>query len=686
MDSTAQVAEEDRSSIQSRTKWGSKLQFLLSVLGMSVGFGNIWRFPYVCMKNGGGAFLIPYVLAVLFMGIPLYFLELSLGQFTGKSFKDVWSYCPVVQGIGIGFQMTLVFFTCFYVMLFAWTLYYLYYSFYNPLPWSTCDNEWNTPYCFSATEMELTNFINLHKNGTEDNSHHQFINACHNTSNIRTTYPETSKITAVNHLCNLSSFINENTLSTLNASQVHIWHGHSAAEEFWQYKILDISSGLDNIGSINGNVVVCMAVSWALVCLCVSKGIRTSGKVVYVTATLPYLLLSILLVHTLTLPGSVDGVMFFVRPDFSSLTNIQVWLDAGIQVFFSFALGGGVIITLSSFNTFYNDCLRDAYILTIASEATSVFGGFIIFSAFGFMAHQANVPITEVAKSGPGLGFVAYPLAVSQMPLSNVWAVLFFMTMVTLGLDSMFGLVEAEFDYFEACFSFMKKRQTISRIVLSSICVLISLPFCTQGGVYLFQLADWYVYAFAPMFFTLIECITVAWIYGAERFSADVELMIGRRVPGYIKFCWRFLSPLLLVVMMTAVFVSYVPPTYGKYVYPEWVSGAGWIYATLPVLPFIAVGLKVVYESPGKTAFQKLRRSTNPTPDWKPAENEVDYRVILSEEQGNFRQRLLANLGCFSRLQQWQAFQDGRYLKILSTMLKFRYPPFHLNILRDILP
>ncbi|XP_060075943.1 sodium- and chloride-dependent GABA transporter 1-like [Ylistrum balloti] len=651
MDQTSLTAAEHHGSFPNRTKWNSKLQFLLSVLGMIVGFGNIWRFPYVCMKNGGGAFLIPYIFALFFMGIPLYFLELSLGQFTGRSFKDVWSYCPVVQGLGIGFQTVLVFFTCYYVMLFAWTLYYLYYSFYNPLPWSTCDNEWNTPYCFSTMEMVSTNFtkdFNIHKNSTNNKSGFRFINASHSISNISAIHHDMLSINVTNQY--LLPYDNGSATSTINTSNIHPRYGHSAEEEFWQYsryKILDISSGLDNIGSINGNVVVCMAVSWALVCLCVSKGIRTSGKVVYVTATVPYLLLTILLVHSLTLPGSFDGIVFFIRPDFNSLTNIQVWLDAGIQVFFSLGLGGGVLITLSSYNKFYNNCLRDAFILTLANQATSVFGGFVIFSALGFMAHQANLPITEVSKSGPGLGFVAYPMAVSQMPVSNVWAVLFFTTMVTLGLDTMFGLIEAEFDFFEDCFPFLKKRQTISRIALSSICVLLSLPFCTQGGVFLFQLADWYIYTFAPMFFTSIECITVAWVYGAERFSTDVELMIGRRVPGYIKFCWCSLSPLVLFVVMMAGFVSYVPPTYGDYVYPDWVSGAGWTYAILPALPFIAVGIKVIFDSPGETLFQKLRQSTNPTPDWQPAENKVDYRVILCEKQGNFRQRFLANLGCF---------------------------------------
>lgn len=82
-----------------RAQWGNGLEFLMSCIAMSVGLGNIWRFPFTAYENGGGAFLIPYIIVLLIIGRPLYYMEMSLGQFSSRgNVKMFESFTPAIKG------------------------------------------------------------------------------------------------------------------------------------------------------------------------------------------------------------------------------------------------------------------------------------------------------------------------------------------------------------------------------------------------------------------------------------------------------------------------------------------------------------------------------------------------------------------------------------------------------------
>lgn len=71
----------------------------MSCIAMSVGLGNVWRFPFTALENGGGAFLIPYLIVLAIIGRPLYYLEMILGQFSSRSSVKVFDLAPALRGL-----------------------------------------------------------------------------------------------------------------------------------------------------------------------------------------------------------------------------------------------------------------------------------------------------------------------------------------------------------------------------------------------------------------------------------------------------------------------------------------------------------------------------------------------------------------------------------------------------------
>ncbi|KAG7247759.1 hypothetical protein CRUP_001009, partial [Coryphaenoides rupestris] len=140
-----------------------------------------------------------------------------------------------------------------------------------------------------------------------------------------------------------------------------------------------LSPGLHQLGSVSWQLALCLLFIFTIVYFSIWKGVKTSGKVVWVTATFPYLVLLVLLVRGATLPGAWRGVIFYLKPDWGKLLSTTVWVDAAAQIFFS--LGPGDALLTSSVN-----CL------------TSFLSGFVIFTVLGYMAEMRQQDVSTVAK------------------------------------------------------------------------------------------------------------------------------------------------------------------------------------------------------------------------------------------------------------------------------------------------
>merc|ERR1719507_2891068 len=179
----------------------------------------------------------------------------------------------------------------------------------------------------------------------------------------------------------------------------------------------------------------CLVLAWLCVYGIIAKGLHSSGKIIWFTALFPYFVMAILLGRALTLPGAFDGLWYYVHVDWSKLMDGETWIDGATQIFFAYSVGMGALPALGSYNKFHHNCFKDAIITCVVNTLTCLLAGVLVFSILGYMAHVQETTIENVVNSGPGLVFLTYPDLVLKLPLSVMWAFIFFAMLLVLGID-----------------------------------------------------------------------------------------------------------------------------------------------------------------------------------------------------------------------------------------------------------
>uniref|UniRef100_H2ZHX1 Transporter n=1 Tax=Ciona savignyi TaxID=51511 RepID=H2ZHX1_CIOSA len=234
------------------------------------------------------------------------------------------------------------------------------------------------------------------------------------------------------------------------------------------------------------------------------------------------------------------------------------------------------------------------------------------------MAFKLGKPVNEVVQSSFGLAFVVYPEAIAKLPISPLWAILFFLMLFTLGLDSQFTILEtvstAIIDTFPRQ---LRNRRWQLMLILSIIMFLLGLVCVTDAGIYWVDLIDHYAAGWGLLFVAVMELFGVSYIYGGNRFIEDIEMMIGKKnwwFWFYWRACWFFISPLLLIAILVWSLVTFEPMKYSdKRPFPAFATTIGWliIASALMVIPIFAV----VAMAKNKWSIYK---ASSPASDWGP--------------------------------------------------------------------
>jgi len=463
--SLAELLEEHRES------WGTRGGFILAAVGSAVGLGNLWGFPYKLYSFGGGAFLIPYIIGLLLVGIPLMVLEFSLGHYTQRAapeaFKQGNRRFEFVGWWGILLGFVIV---TYYPVILA--------------------------YCFSFLGYSLVGIFN----GGE-----------------------------------------------LPWAEKGI-EGVDRAKEFFFEEYLGHTEGTA-LGSIRWNIVLPLIFAWFAMYLCIFRGVKLVGRIVWMTVPLPWLMLLILAVRGLTLEGSMQGLVYYLDPVWSELAKPITWRYAIGQVFFSLSLAFGVMVTYASFLHRESDLNNNAAIIGLADFVTSFIAGLAVFATLGGMAYvtqQAGEPVTveNVTRGGPSLAFVAFPYALAQLPYSAYFSFIFFFALVTLGIDSAFSITES------VLASIVDKTgwpRVVVLPVMSIIGFALGLVFVTQGGLNWLFIIDGFVNStWGIAFLGLLECLVLGWLWRLDKLRYHANVRSDWRLGKWWDYIIRILIPVAL--------------------------------------------------------------------------------------------------------------------------------------------
>ncbi|WAA09946.1 sodium-dependent transporter [Fervidibacillus albus] len=477
--------------MDNRAQWGTRLGFILAAVGSAVGLGNIWRFPGVAYENGGGAFFLPYLVALLTAGIPILILEFTLGhKYKGSS---PLTFARLSKGAEwMGWWQILISFviSTYYAVIVGWAITYSYFSL--NLQWGE-----------NPGDFLIGEYLQVSDPGV--------------------------------------------------------------------------------VGSFVPSVLIPLLIVWvialAILFAGVRKGIEVANKIFIPLLAVLFL---IIVIRAMFLPGAMDGVEAFFKPNWDTIFDGKVWVAAYGQIFFSLSIAFAIMITYSSYLPEKSDITNNAFITGFANSSFELLAGFGIFATLGFMAYTSGQPINEVVSTGVGLAFIAIPQVINEMGSFNeVFGVLFFLSLTFAGLSSLISILET---YIAAIQEKFNTNRTKAVTVGGGLTVIVSLLFATQGGLNFLDVVDYFINQFGVALSGLFEVVLIAWFLKQlnplkEHANAISDIQLG----SWWNISLKFITPIILGYMMFDLLRQNLTSDYGGYP-REFLFYFGWTVAIGAIL------------------------------------------------------------------------------------------------------
>ncbi|KAM8836962.1 sodium-dependent neutral amino acid transporter B(0)AT2-like isoform 1-T3 [Spinachia spinachia] len=579
-----------------RAGWDSKMEYFLAQVGFSVGLGNVWRFPYLCHQNGGGAFLLLYVLLMLVMGIPLFFLELAAGQAIRQGSIGVWKFIsPRLAGIGYSSCVVCFFVALYYNVILAWSLFYLGNSFQYPLPWEQCPQQGNvtvkeceksspTSYFWYRKALDITDSID------ETGSFNPYIVGCLLAAWTLVCLGMFKGIKSSVKVMYFSSIFPYVVLICFLVQGVMLdgaWDGIA----YMFYPRLEIWADMQVWRQAATQVFFALGLGFGSIIAYSSYNPKNNNchRDAFTVSGINFL------------TSVLASLVVFAVLGFRAKKKTLACVASNLKELSKRFLSSGVDAHLMpSFNYSDPDSVApELYRTWFRQNGAEALGNFTDCDLEKEMQQGAE---------GTGLAFIAFTEAMSLLPGSPFWSALFFLMLLNLGLSTMFGTMEGILAPLTDRFKTLANNKTKFTIFSCVLGFLIGLLFTQRCGNYFVAMFDDYSATLPLIIVVVFETFSVSWLYGADRFLDDIEAMLGWRPPAVYKFMWKYVCLLAMLGLLgaTTVRMFIKRPTYlawnqetasEKYrEYPDWalaVLASLIIFAMMPVpLAFIRAVLQ----------------------------------------------------------------------------------------------
>ncbi|XP_026815927.1 sodium-dependent proline transporter-like [Rhopalosiphum maidis] len=359
-----------------RSSFDGYMDYLLYCFSLTGSLANLTRFPYLAYSYNGCSFLIKFLILVVLIGIPWCFMEIAVGQYSGRGPTAIGDMVPIGKGAESSEVALYPIFHSSPFPIQSRCLFYMYWSLpeSDQLPWKQCSSV-NSSFCIN----------------------------------------------------------NDRHLESYGCKSVGL-DLQVPAENFYQNKIVEMDGNIlyDGVGKFNSPLLACLVISWMINYLLLTASNDLMKYVKIFGSIAPFTLLAFVSFAIMANNDAWGGFNLLFDTSTINFLDLQSWRRAAEQVLYSLDVGTGHLIIYGANRSFHNNILGGVLLVTLLDTICAVAATIVVFGTANIVSCKYHIQFDMVFKSGPGMFFVCISRVLADLPLPRVMSFVSFLTLFVI--------------------------------------------------------------------------------------------------------------------------------------------------------------------------------------------------------------------------------------------------------------